>query len=107
MKRAKQLLCVLLCLLCVSCSCLRVFSGMLLNPYTRQPIEGAQVEVINQGYERIFQSDSTGYFEAFIQGGSRCPRIQVHIRARGYLDVYATEPQQRDTVTLLLTPISK
>lgn len=102
MKKLKTIGIWMLCFLLSSCSCLRVFTGILLDRNTLQPIQSAHIEVTNKGYARHFSSDSTGYFKAYIQGGSKCPRIHIHIDAEGYIPIDAVEPRKRDTVLLFM-----
>lgn len=94
------------CFLFSSCSCLRVFTGILLDRNTHQPIKSADVQVVNKGYFRQFESDSTGYFEAYLQGGCKCPRIQLQIKADGYNVLEAREPRKRDTVVLYMEKLN-
>lgn len=85
-----------------SCSCMRTLVGILVDRETQQPIHAAAIQITNKGYERDFQSDSTGYFTAFIQGGARCPRIRAQISAQGYSPIHIIEPQNGDTLTYYL-----
>lgn len=77
---------------------MRVLVGILVDRDTRQPIQMAAVQVTNKGYERHFESDSMGYFEAYIQGGAKCPRIRARITAEGYTPIYIIEPRKGDTL---------
>ena len=81
---------------------MRVLTGIILDRQTLEPIHHAHVQVKNKGYEREFKSDSTGFFEAFLHGGSKCPRIKAHITADGYNPINAVEPQERDTIILYM-----
>ena len=81
-----------------SCSCMRVLVGILVDRNTQQPIKTPAVQVINKGYERQFESDSTGYFKAYLQGGAKCPRIRARISAEGYTPINIIEPRNGDTL---------
>ncbi|WP_257670583.1 hypothetical protein [Parapedobacter tibetensis] len=89
-------------LLLSSCSCLRVLMGRIKDRETQQPIKTARITVTNKGYHRYFESDSTGYFESFLTGGYRCPRIHARIEADGYKPLDIKEPRKRDTITVYL-----
>lgn len=88
--------------LMTSCSCLRAITGMILDSETQQPISSAKISVVNQGFERHFESDSLGYFNAYISGGPRCPRIKATVEAQGYQTATFREPKKRDTLTIFL-----
>ncbi len=89
-------------LLLSSCSCMRILVGILVDRETQEPIHLAEIRVTNKGYERHFESDSTGYFRAYIQGGPKCPRIQAQISAAGYQVINVVEPRNGDTLTYYL-----
>lgn len=91
-----------LCFLFSSCSCKRVLTGILVDRQTMNPISAATIQVTNKGYERHFSSDSTGFFKAYVQGRSKCPRIRAHITADGYSPINAIEPRGRDTLILYM-----
>ncbi len=102
MKKLKIIGILIVCFLFSSCSCKRVLTGILIDRQTMKPIYAANIQVTNKGYERDFSTDSTGFFKAFVQGGSKCPRIRAHITADGYAAINAIEPRERDTVVLFL-----
>lgn len=85
-----------------SCSCLRMLTGRIKDRETNQSIKSARITVTNKGYQRHFESDSTGFFEAFLNGGYKCPRIGARIEATGYKPLDIKEPKKRDTVTIYL-----
>lgn len=85
-----------------SCSCMRTMVGILVDRDTRKPIALAKIQITNKGYERDFASDSTGYFEAFLQGGAKCPPIRAEISAEGYTAIRVREPKNRDTLVYYL-----
>lgn len=63
---------------------MRTMVRILVDRDTRKPIALAKIQITNKGYERDFASDSTGYFETFLQGGLKCPPILAEISANGY-----------------------
>lgn len=81
---------------------MRVIVGILVDRDTHEPIHFAEIQITNKGYERHFKSDSTGYFEAYLQGGAKCPRIRARITADGYTSLNIVEPRNRDTLTYYL-----
>lgn len=85
-----------------SCSCLRMIAGRVKDSETQRPIRTAKISVINKGYQRYFEADSTGNFTAYLTGGTKCPRIRVRIEAEGYKPIEIKEPRKRDTVTVYL-----
>ncbi|MFC3196435.1 hypothetical protein ACFOET_02290 [Parapedobacter deserti] len=93
---------ILTVLLVSSCSCLRRLAGTVRDRETKKPIQTARISVTNPGYQRHFESDSNGYFEAFLSGGYKCPRISVRIEADGYKALDMKEPRKRDTITVYL-----
>lgn len=89
-------------ILCSSCSCIRTLVGIVVDRGTREPIALAKIQITNKGYERDFVSDSTGYFEAFLFGGAKCPPIRAEISADGYTAIQVREPKNRDTLVYYL-----
>lgn len=102
MKKLKMIGICILCFLFTSCSCMRVLTGRLVDRQTLKPIYAADIQITNKGYEREFSSDSTGYFEAFLHGGCKCPRVKAGITAEGYTSINAIEPRERDTIILYM-----
>lgn len=81
---------------------MRTLVGILIDRDTQEPIALAKIQITNKGYEREFVSDSTGYFEAFLSGGAKCPPIRAEISADGYTTIHVREPKNRDTLTYYL-----
>ncbi len=81
---------------------MRVIVGILVDRDTQKPIHLADIEITNKGYGRHFESDSTGYFEAYLQGGAKCPRIRARITAAGYAALNVIEPRNQDTLIYYL-----
>ncbi len=103
--KLKIMFILLLCSLLSSCSCLRHLTGKILDSQTSQPIQRAGISIINEGYERYFESDSLGNFSAFLTGGCKCPRIKVSIDAEGYESQQVKEPRKQDSITVYMKNI--
>lgn len=86
---------------------MRALVGLVLDRNTGKPIHMATIHVTNKGYERDFVPDSTGYCEAFLFGGAKCPRIRAEITADGYSTIQIREPKNRDTLIYYLDPLPK
>src|SRR5690554_6659540 len=91
---------LLMIFLMTSCSCLRAITGMILGSETQHAIPSAKISVVNQVFQRLFDSDSLGYFNAYISGGPGCPRIKATVEAHGYQTATFREPKNRDTLTI-------
>lgn len=93
----------------VACDCNQRVKGVVLDKYTKQPIQGANVEKIyrtdqSKYYQPRCLSDSFGDFSVhYIAGGVlTCPDFQLTFSKRGYVSRQKTFNgiQLRDTTYL-------
>lgn len=88
-----------------SCSCLRVFRGIVVDEQSRIPIHKAKVSVLNKGHELLVETDSIGNFEVFVRNGYGCPRIKVAIEKDGYQILETKQPKNQERTLLKMKPV--
>ncbi|WP_448606524.1 hypothetical protein [Paenimyroides ceti] len=88
-----------------SCSCLRVFRGIVVDEHTQIPINKAKVSVLNKGYELLVETDSIGNFEVFVRNGYGCPRIKIAIEKDGYQILETKQPNNQERTLLKMKPV--
>lgn len=101
---------IILLILCTgyfltSCSCLRVFRGIVVDEQSRIPINKAKVSVLNKGHERFTETDSIGNFEVFVRNGYGCPRIKVAIEKDGYQILETKQSKNQERTLLKMKPV--
>lgn len=100
---------IILLILCTgfltSCSCLRVFRGIVVDEQSRIPLQKAKVSVMNKGHELLVETDSIGNFEVYVRNGYGCPRIKVAIEKDGYQILETKQPKNQEATILEMKPL--
>lgn len=88
-----------------SCSCLRIFRGIVVDEHTQIPINKAKVSVLNKGHELLVETDSIGNFEVFVRNGYGCPRIKIAIEKDGYQILETKQHNNQERTLLKMKPV--